>query len=86
MANIKSAKKRIRQTARRTETKRNRVTRIRTFVKKVELAIRSGDKTAAEEAFRVAQPVLQRGASKGAIHRNTAARKQSRLIARIQAL
>lgn len=86
MANIKSAKKRIRQTARRTETRRNRVTRIRTFVKKVEVAIQAGDKAAAEEAFRVAQPVLQRGASKGAIHRNTAARKQSRLISRIHAL
>jgi len=86
MANHKSAEKRIRQTARRTEINRNRVSRIRTFVKKVETAISSGNKAEAAEAFKAAQPELMRGASKGVLHRNTVSRKLSRLSARIKAL
>ena len=86
MANHKSAEKRIRQTERRTEVNRNRVSRIRSFVKKVETAILSGDKGAAQEALKDAQPELMRGASKGVLHRNTVARKISRLSARINAL
>lgn len=86
MANHDSAKKRIRQTERRTEVNRARVSRIRTFVKKVELAIQSGDKNAAAEALRSAQPELHRGVTKGVLHRNTVARKLSRLTARIKAL
>lgn len=86
MANHKSAEKRIRQTERRTEVNRNRISRIRTFVKKVEGAIESGDKSAASEAFKSAQPELMRGVSKGVLHRNTVARKLSRLSARIKAL
>ncbi len=86
MANHKSAEKRIRQTKRRTEVNRARVSRIRTFVKKVELAIGSGDKAAAAEAFKAAQPELMRGTTKGVMHRNTVARKLSRLSARINAL
>jgi small subunit ribosomal protein S20 len=86
MANHKSAEKRIRQTARRTEVNRARVGRIRTFVKKVEAAIESGDKTAAQAAFKDAQPELMRGTSKGVIHRNMVARKLSRLSARIKSL
>ena len=86
MANHKSAEKRIRQTARRTEINRARVGRIRTFVKKVESAIESGDKTAAQAAFKDAQPELMRGVTKGVLHRNTAARKLSRLSARIKSL
>ncbi|AWK85888.1 30S ribosomal protein S20 [Azospirillum thermophilum] len=86
MANHKSAEKRIRQTARRTEVNRARVSRIRTFVKKVEGAIEAGDKSAAAEAFKDAQPELMRGVSKGVLHRNTVARKLSRLSARIKAL
>ncbi|ACJ00421.1 MULTISPECIES: 30S ribosomal protein S20 [Rhodospirillales] len=86
MANHKSAEKRIRQIKKRTEINRARISRIRTFVKKVELAIASGDKAAANEAFREAQPELMRGATKGVLHRNTVSRKLSRLNQRIKAL
>ena len=86
MAHHKSAKKRIRQTERRTAVNRNRVSRIRTYVKRVEMAIASGDKAAAEEAYKAAVPALQRGVSRGVLHRNTAARKMSRLSAGIKAL
>ena len=86
MAHHKSAKKRIRQTEKRTAINRSRASRIRTFLKKVETAILSGDKTAAAEALQEAQPELHRGVTKGLVHRNTAARKLSRLSARIKAL
>lgn len=86
MANIKSAKKRARQTVRRTEVNHMRLSRIRTSVKKVETAIAAGDKAAARAAFEAAQPELHRGVTKGVLHRNTAARKLSRLSARINAL
>lgn len=86
MAHHTQAKKRIRQTERRTTVNRARVSRIRTFVKKVELAIASGDREAALASFRDAQPVLMSGVGKGAVHRNTAARKLSRLSSRIKAM
>jgi small subunit ribosomal protein S20 len=86
MANTKSAKKRIRQTERRTQVNRARVSRFRTFLKKVELAIAAGDKEQAQAAFKTAQPELMRGVNKGVAHRNTVARKLSRLSARIKAL
>lgn len=86
MAHHKSAKKRIRQIERRTEVRGARTSRIRTFVKKVETAIASGDKNAAQAAFKEAQPELHRGVVRGILHRNTAARKLSRLSARIRAL
>jgi small subunit ribosomal protein S20 len=86
MANIKSAKKRVRKTERRTEVNRARMSRVRTFVRKVETAIASGDKTAAQAALKEAQPELMRGVTKGVIHRNTASRRLSRLSARIKAL
>lgn len=86
MAYHKSAKKRIRQTIRRTEVNGARVSRIRTFVRKVEKALAAGDKSQAEAAFKEAQPELMRGASKGVVHRNTVARKLSRLSSRIKAL
>ena len=86
MANHRSAEKRIRQTERRTTVNRARVSRIRTFVKKVETALASGDKEAARTAFAAAAPEMQRGISKGVLHRNTVARKLSRLSARIKAL
>lgn len=86
MAHHKSAKKRIRQTARRTDVNGARRSRIRTFVKKVETAIASGDKSAAESAFREAQPEMHRGVTKGVLHRNTVARKLSRLSQRIRTL
>jgi len=86
MANTASARKRIRQTAKRTVRNHARKSRMRTFVKKVEAAVASGDPAAAREALRVAQPEMQRAAGKGVIHRNTVARKLSRLSARIKAL
>lgn len=86
MANTKSAKKAARQTERRTEINKNRRSRMRTFVRKVEEAIAAGDKEAANLALREAQPEIQRSASKGIIHRNTASRRISRLSARIKAL
>lgn len=86
MANIKSAKKRIRQIERRTKVNRDRVSRIRTFIKKVEMAITGGDKDVAGEALRRAQPELMRGVTKGVVHRNVAARKMSRLSARIKSM
>lgn len=86
MANHKSAEKRIRQTARRTAVNGARISRIRTFVKKVEAAIESGDKAAAAEALKAAQPEMMRGTSKGVLHANTVSRKISRLSARIKAL
>lgn len=86
MANHKSAEKRIRQTARRTAVNGARVSRIRTFIKKVETAIETGDKAAAAEAFKAAQPEMMRGASKGVLHANTVSRKLSRMSARIKAL
>jgi small subunit ribosomal protein S20 len=86
MATHVSAEKRIRQTARRTDVNRGRVSRIRTFVKKVETAIAARDKEAARAAFKAAQPEMQRGAMKGVFSKNAVARKLSRLSARIKAL
>jgi small subunit ribosomal protein S20 len=86
MANTASAQKRIRQTAKRTARNAARKSRMRTFVKKVESALAGGNKDAAAEALRAAQPELQRAANKGVIHRNTIARKLSRLSAKVKAL
>ena len=86
MAHHKSAQKRIRQTVGRTEVNRARVSRIRSFVKKVETAIESGDKVAASAALKAAEPELMRGAQAGVLHKNTASRKVSRLSARVAAL
>jgi small subunit ribosomal protein S20 len=86
MANTASARKRNRQTKIRTERNQARKSRMRTFVKKVETAIASGDKKAAGEALRAAQPEMQRAAGKGVTHRNTMARKISRLSASIKSL
>jgi small subunit ribosomal protein S20 len=86
MASHKSAEKRIRQIAQRTAINRARMSRVRTFVKKVETAIASGDKAAAQDAFQSAQPELHRAITKGVLHKNTVSRKLSRLAARINAL
>ena len=86
MAHSHQAKKRIRQSQRRTAVNRARLGRIRTFVKGVEAAITKGDKATAEAAYRAAMPELHRGAQKGVLHRNTVARKLSRLSARLKAL
>lgn len=86
MANIASAKKRVRQTERRSAVNGARRSRIRGYIRKVEEAIAGGDASAAQAALRVAQPEIQRGVTKGILHRNTASRKISRLAARVKAL
>lgn len=86
MANTPSAKKRARRNDRRATINGARMSRIRTFVKKVEKAIEAGDAKTAEEALRNAQPEMFRGVAKGIIHKNTASRKFSRLSSRIKAI
>ena len=86
MANSPSSKKRARQIERRTEVNKARRSRMRTFVRKVEEAISSGDQAAAAEALRLAQPEIMRSVSKGILHKNTASRKVSRLAGRVKAL
>lgn len=86
MANTPQSKKRARQAERRNTVNKARRSRIRTFLRKVEEAIASGDTGAATTALREAQPELMRGVSKGVVHKNTAARKMSRLSARVKAI
>ncbi|MFN3959722.1 MAG: 30S ribosomal protein S20 [Parvularculaceae bacterium] len=86
MANTASAKKMVRKIARRTAVNKARRSRVRTFVRKVEEAIAAGDKKAAAEAFKAAQPELHRSVTKGVAHKATVARKLSRLAQRIKAL
>jgi small subunit ribosomal protein S20 len=86
MANTPQAKKRIRRNERRSEINGNRLGRIRTFVKKVEAALAGGDKSAATDALQAAQPELARGVARGVLHKNTAARKLSRLTKRVASL
>lgn len=86
MANSPQSKKRARQNERRLEINKARRSRIRTFLRKVEEAIASGDKDAAQAALRAVQPELMRGVTKGVFHKNTASRKMSRLSARVKAL
>lgn len=84
MADHASARKRIRRNARRADINGARRSRIRTFIKKIELALTAGDAKTAEEALKNAQPEIQRGVAKGILHKNTAARKISRLSAHIK--
>ncbi len=86
MANTRSAKKATRKIVRRTEINTARVSRVRTFVRKVDEAVAAGDKTAATAAFKAAEPELMRAASKGVIHRHTAARKVARLAKKVKAV
>ncbi|HTN15525.1 MAG TPA: 30S ribosomal protein S20 [Sphingomonadaceae bacterium] len=86
MANTPQARKRIRRNANRAEINGARLGRIRTFVKKVEAAIAGGDKAVAAEALKSAQPEMARGVARGVLHKNTVARKMSRLSKRIAAL
>lgn len=86
MANTPQARKRIRRNERRTAINGNRISRIRTFVKKVESAIATGDKQAAQTALSAAQPELARGVARGVLHKNTASRKMSRLSRAVAAL
>lgn len=86
MANTTSAKKATRKIERRTEVNKARRSRMRTFLRKVEEAIASGDKSAAADALKAAQPEIMRAAQKGIVHKNTASRKVSRLAHRVGAL
>lgn len=86
MANHHSAKVRTRRNERRRQINKSRVSRIRSFVRKVEEAIAAGDQKDAAQALKNAQPEMQRGVSKGVLHKNTVSRKLSRLSARIKAL
>ena len=86
MANTPQAKKRIRRNANRAEINGARVSRIRTFIKAVEAALESGKKAEAANALKAAQPELAKGVSRGVIHKNTAARKFSRLSKRVASL
>jgi len=86
MANTPQARKRIRRNENRALINGNRLSRIRTFVKKVESALAGGDKDAAATALKEAQPELARGVARGVLHKNTASRKLSRLTKRVAAL
>ncbi|MBE9604009.1 30S ribosomal protein S20 [Acetobacteraceae bacterium H6797] len=86
MANTDSARKRIRQNEKRNARNNARRARVRTFLRKVERAIATGDKAAATEALKAAQPEMQRAATKGVMHLNTVSRKLSRLSARVKSL
>ena len=86
MANTSSAKKASRKIARRAVVNGNRLSRVRSHVRKVDEALAKGDKAAAEAALKAAQPELMRAASKGVIPKKTASRKVSRLAARVKAI
>ena len=86
MANTPQSQKRARQTERRTAVNKARRSRIRTYLRKVEEAIASGNADEAKAALQAAQPELMRGVTKGVVHKNTASRKISRLAARVKAL
>ena len=86
MANSPQARKRIRRNDRRAQVNTARMSRIRTYLKQIDAAVEAGDKTAAAEALKAAQPELARGVARGVLHKNTAARKFSRLTKRVAAL
>lgn len=86
MAHTPQARKRVRQNKRRSAINRDRLSRIRTFIRRVEEAVASGDKARAERALREAQPELMRGVTKSVLHRRTASRRVSRLARRVGAL
>lgn len=86
MANTPSAKKAVRKIERRTAVNKSRRSQMRTYIRKVEEAIASGDPEAAKTAFRAAEPLVMRAAQKGIVHKNAASRKVSRLNARVKAL
>ncbi len=86
MANTSSARKAARQAVKRTEANKARLSRIRTEVRKVEAAIKTGDQAAALAALKAAEPLLMRGAAKGVMHKNAASRKVSRLTKRVKSI
>jgi small subunit ribosomal protein S20 len=86
MANTTSARKAARQAVRRTEVNKSQTSRMRLSVRKVEEAVSSGDKTAAKAALSAAEPILMRASQKGVVHKKSAARKVSRLAARVKSM
>ena len=86
MANTTSAQKMVRKIERRTAVNKSRRSRVRTFIKKLDTAVEAGDQQAAQAAFRTAESEIMRAVSKGVMHKNTAARKVSRLSKRVRAL
>lgn len=86
MANTTSAQKMVRKIERRTAVNKSRRSRVRTYIKKLDTAVAAGDQSAAQEAFRTAESEIMRAVSKGVMHKNTAARKVSRLSKRVRAL
>ena len=86
MPNKASAKKRLRQTVKKTTENKNRKTRIKTFIKKVEQALVQGDQDAANQVFSTAQSEIMKGVSKGVVHKNSASRKISRLNSKVKGL
>jgi small subunit ribosomal protein S20 len=86
MANTPSAKKAVRKIARRTGVNRSRRSKMRTYIRKVEEAVASGDSAAAQAALHAAEPILMQAAQNGIVHKNTASRKVSRLAKRVQAM
>ena len=86
MANTSSAKKMVRKIERRTARNRDQRSKMRTFIRRVDEAVASGDKSAAEAALRAAQPLIARAGQKGLLHKRTAARKVSRLAKRVSAI
>lgn len=86
MANHKSAKKAIRKAERRTAVNKNRISRIRTFIRKLEESLATGAKDVAQAAFRLAEKEIMRGVTKGTLHKNTASRKVSRLAKKVKSI
>jgi small subunit ribosomal protein S20 len=86
MANTSSARKAVRQAARRTMVNKSRTSRMKLSIRKVEEALASGDKGAAKAALAAAEPILMRASQKGVVHKKTASRKVSRLAARIKGM
>jgi len=86
MANSVQAKKRIRGNERKAEVNKSRVSRIRTFIRKVEEAITAGDKSQATDALKAAEPEIMRGVTRGVMHKKTASRKVSRLSKSVKAI
>ena len=86
MANTSSAKKAVRNIDRRTAVNRSRRSQMRTYIRKVEEALESGDASAAKTALATAEPIMMRAAQKGIVHKNTASRRISRLTKRVKSL
>ncbi|MEM0929415.1 MAG: 30S ribosomal protein S20 [Pseudomonadota bacterium] len=86
MANTTSAQKMVRKIERRTAVNKSRRSRVRTFIKKIDVAVEAGDVATAQSALRSAESEIMRAVAKGVIHKNTASRKVSRLAKRVRAL